>query len=83
MPAPARPIRCTTRAWKNARFLKETAPETFAKTPNAQGFGTGIPVDILRRLHRLAYDAPELKDHPAVCEFLKQHKMPVPGRSAR
>jgi hypothetical protein len=37
--APA--VRCYTRALKNARFLREAAPEIFAQDPGAEGFGTG------------------------------------------
>lgn len=83
MTASTRPIRCTTRALKNANFLKQMAPETFARNAEAAGFGTGIPLEILNRLHRLTSGSPELADYPAAREFLQRHKMPVPRRSAR
>lgn len=83
MIAPNSHSRCTTRALKNASFLKHMAPQTFAKNPKAEGFGTGVPVAILRRLHRLRYDSPELSDFPALSEFLKIHTMPLPQRIFR
>src|SRR5436305_12974441 len=52
-PVPASPsVRCYTRALKNARYLQRMAPHLFAKDPKAEGFGTGVPVEILRGLHR-------------------------------
>jgi len=83
MTAPNTHSRCTTRALKNANFLKHLAPDTFGKDPRAEGFGTGIPVDILRRLHRLRHDSPELSNYPALSQFLKSHTMPLPQRIAR
>ena len=83
MAEPTSRHRCTTRALKNAQYLKQMAPETFGNAPYAQGFGTGIPIEILRRLHRLRHDSPELKHHPAVSQFLRQHRMPLPQRIVR
>jgi hypothetical protein len=79
-PQPERRIRCFTRASKNARFLKHHEPETFDKDKDAEGFGTGVPLPILQRLHHLTADSPELRPHPAVAEFLKRRDMPKPGR---
>ena len=56
--APA--VRCYTRALKNARFLREAAPEIFAQDPGAEGFGTGVPLEILRGLHRIPHNSPVL-----------------------
>lgn len=78
-----RRIRCFTRALKNARYLQQTAPEIFAKDKNAEGFGTGVPMEILHRLHRLRHDSAELKGHRAVSEFLKQRAVPGPERWQR
>jgi hypothetical protein len=77
-PSPQRKLRCYTRAIKNARFLQQQDPNTFAQDKNAQGFGTGVPMDILQALHRLKPDSPELKDHARLSEFLKTHPLPVP-----
>jgi len=79
--APA--IRCYTRALKNARHLQAAAPQIFAQDPNAEGFGTGVPVEILRGLHRLAPDSPALNRYRAVAEVLRTSPPPVPGRAAR
>jgi hypothetical protein len=83
MAEPTSRQRCTTRALKNAQYLKQMAPETFGNAPYAQGFGTGVPIEILRRLHRLRHDSPELKEHPGVSQFLRHHRMPVPQRMVR
>src|SRR5919108_3400921 len=76
-------VRCLTRAVKNARFLQERDPAHFAQDPNAEGFGTGIPLEILETLHRLAPDAPALTRHPQVAEFARQTRLPVPSLRAR
>jgi len=78
-----RRVRCLTRAVKNARYLQQQDPATFAKDKNAEGFGTGVPVNILNRLHQLRPDSPELEAHRAVSDFLKQHTMPKPERWQR
>jgi hypothetical protein len=72
-------VRCYTRALKNARYLQETAPETFATDPDAEGFGTGVPLEILRVLHRLPPNSPVLNRHEAVAEALRSKQPPVPG----
>jgi hypothetical protein len=76
-------IQCVTRALKNARYLKRVAPETFGRDPSADCFGTGLPMDILIRLHRLRHDSAELRSYPDVSEFLKTHTMPLPQRIRR
>jgi hypothetical protein len=73
---PARQIRCFTRAVKNVRYLQQHDPANFAKGHRGPGLGTGLPVEILHRLHLLGPDAPELAPYPAVSEFLKRHPMP-------
>jgi hypothetical protein len=75
--------RCYTRALKNARFLRESAPEIFTKDPDAEGFGTGVPLEILRGLHRISPDSPVLNRHKAVTEVLRTQRPPVPGPPAR
>jgi hypothetical protein len=79
----ASPVRCLTRAVKNARFLQERDPAHFALDPSAEGFGTGIPLEILETLHRLPLDASALTRHPQVAEFARQTRLPVPGPRAR
>lgn len=79
--APA--VRCYTRALKNARFLREAAPEIFAKDPDTAGFGTGVPLEILRGLHRISPDSPVLNPHQAVAEVLRTQRPSVPGPPAR
>jgi len=75
---PVRKFRCFTRAVKNAGFLKQHDPATFAKDKNAPGFGTGVPVEILQVLHRLEPDSAELKQHPEVSAFLRKQALPKP-----
>jgi hypothetical protein len=75
-------IRCFTRALKNAHYLQKKAPHLFAKHPSTEGFGTGIRLDLLHRLHRLRHDSPELAAHPALAEFLRQNRPPLPGTAA-
>jgi hypothetical protein len=75
--APPRKMRCFTRAVKNARYLQEHAPDTFAKRLTGPGMGTGLPVEILHHLHKMKHDSPELKPFPAVAEFLRKHPMPA------
>ena len=79
--APA--VRCYTRALKNARFLQQAAPEIFAQDPGAEGFGTGVPLEILRGLHRIPHNSPVLNRHKAVAEVLRTSRPPVPGRASR
>jgi hypothetical protein len=76
-------LRCYTRTLKNARYLQEHAPDVFAKEPEAEGFGTGVPTEILRGLHRLRPDSPVLNRHKKVAEVLREHPVPSPGRQAR
>jgi hypothetical protein len=89
MPTPAvpssaaAPVRCYTRALKNARYLQEMAPDTFAKDPAAEGFGTGVPMEILRRLHRTSPDSAVLELYTSVAEVIRETPLPVPGRAAR
>ena len=76
-------LRCYTRSLKNARYLREVAPDIFAKDPDADGFGTGVPIEILRGLHRIPHNSPLLKRYKAVADFIREHPLPVPGRTAR
>jgi hypothetical protein len=79
-PATASPARGLTRALKNARFLQRVAPGEFRKAPDARGFGTGVPIDILRQLHRLQPTSPLLTRLPEVAAVLRQHQPPAPTR---
>jgi hypothetical protein len=72
-------VRCYTRALKNARFLRDAAPEIFAQNPSAEGFGTGVPLEILRGLHRMPHDSPVLNRHAAVAQVLRRTSPPIPG----
>src|SRR5438105_2923312 len=76
-------VRCYTRALKNARHLEEVAPAVFAQDPDAEGFGTGVPLEILRGLHRIPHHSPVLNRHKAVAEAIRTSRPPVPGRDAR
>jgi hypothetical protein len=80
---PGRRVRCFTRAIKNARYLQQHDPATFDKDKNADGFGTGVPMEILHVLHRLRHDSPELQSHPSVSEFLRNRPVPGPERWQR
>lgn len=77
------PVRCFTRALKNARYLQQVAPDLFATDPTAQGFGTGVPMKLLRNLHRIPPNSIVLKGHKAVAGFLRTNRLPVPGRKRR
>src|SRR5450755_1808232 len=76
-------VRCYTRALKNARHLQTIAPEVFARDPNAEGFGTGVPLEILRVLHRVPPGSPVLNRHKHVAAVLRTNPPPVPTRNAR
>lgn len=71
--------RCHTRALKNARHLHAAAPTLFPVDADADGFGTGLPLEMLRNLHRLAPDAHALRHHPAVAATLRLHPLPAPN----
>jgi hypothetical protein len=75
-----RPIRCFTRALKNARYLQQQDPVRFDRDKSAEGFGTGVPMEILIGLHRLRAESPDLQAHPDLVEFLKTHAIPGPQR---
>jgi len=74
------PFRCYTRALKNARYLQQMAPQLFAKAPEAEGFGTGVAIEVLRGLHRIRPHSPLLGRHQALAQFLRQNPLPVPAR---
>jgi hypothetical protein len=74
------PARCYTRALKNARQLQKMAPHIFAKDPQAEGFGTGVPMEILQGLHRMRHDSPVLSRHKEVADFLREQRLTVPTR---
>lgn len=73
---PHLPLRCHTRALKNARHLKKHAPEAFAGDPEREGFGTGIALPLLRALHRMHPASPALRRHQAVADVLRAHPLP-------
>ena len=77
------PVRCSTRALKNARHLQELAPDQFAVDPAAEGFGTGVPMEILRGLHRISPDSPVLNRHKAVSALVRKSPLPVAGSAVR
>jgi hypothetical protein len=81
--ATATAVRCYTRALKNARYLQAVAPEIFAQDPEAEGFGTGVPLEILMELHRIPHHSPVLSRHKALADVLRENRPPVPGRDAR
>ena len=68
-----KPVRCSTRALKNERYLRENAPHLFDEQK-----GHGLPPKTLRLLHRLRHNSLLLRDHPAVADFLKTNRLPVP-----
>jgi hypothetical protein len=72
-------FRCYTRALKNARYLQQVAPRLFARGPEAEGFGTGVAVEILRGLHRIGHDSPALSRLEDVADFLRTSRLPVPA----
>ena len=76
-PSVPRKLRCFTRALKNARYLQQHDPATFAKRRTGLGMGTGLPAEILHHLHQLKPDSPELAPFPAVADFLRRHPMPA------
>ena len=76
-------VRCYTRALKNARHLQKIAPDLFAKDPSLKGFGTGVPVEILRGLHGIRHNSPILSRHQAVAETLRKHPLPPVGQPPR
>ena len=71
-------MRRFTQAIKNARFIQSAAPHLFATDPTSEGFGTGIPLEILSGLHRMAPNSPLLGRYPHVTGFLKDHTLPIP-----
>src|SRR3974390_1594840 len=82
-PLESQHVRCFTRAKKNPRYLQTIAPDIFAQDPSTEGFGTGVPIEILRDLHRLRPESPVLSRHQAAAEFLKKNQLPVPGTNAQ
>jgi hypothetical protein len=76
-------VRCATRALKNADYLRTNAPTLVATDEDAEGFGTGVPEDVLQRLHRLSHDSPEARRHAGLPDFLREHPVPGPGLAAR
>jgi hypothetical protein len=76
-------IRSFTRVLKNARYLQAVAPQLFRRDPKAKGFGTGLPTEVLRNLHRIPHHSPLLKPHPDLSNLLKRQKFPAPRRVSR
>ena len=83
MNAGSHELRCGTRALKNARYLQRHAPQTLPATEVEDGFGTGIPMHVLARLHRLPHDHPDLKEHEQVAAFLRTNRPPRPTGHVR
>src|SRR5215469_633366 len=80
---PRNGVRCYTRALKNARFLRSVAPQIFDKGPSAGGFGTGLPLEILGRIHRTRADSPAINRYPELVSFLRTNPVPAPQRKTR
>ena len=78
---PGSRVRCGTRALKNAEYLRRHIPEARRKDDDV-GFGTGIPTEVLARLHRLPHDDPDLREHEHVAAFLRSHRLPRPTKDA-
>lgn len=76
-------IRCSTRALKNARYLQQVAPDAVPDRSSPEGFGTGLPLNILARLHHLRPDDPELQPYPRLAAFLRDHRLPIATRAGR
>lgn len=72
--------RCGTRALKNARHIHAVAPHVVSSDTGAEGFGTGIPIDLLAVLHKLPVDHPDVAEHGHVVRALGHDKLPVPRR---
>lgn len=70
---------CGTRLIKNARHLQRTAPHLLPREEPAPGFGSRVPIPLLRRLHNPVPRA-ELDRVPGLAEALRQS--PVPRRQA-
>jgi len=75
-------LRCFTRALKNARYLRENVPE-LSESSTQEGFGTGLPVESLARLHRLRADSLELQGYDAISTYLDSNTIPGPERAIR
>jgi len=80
---PADLVRCATRALKNARYLQESAADAIPRPGSPEGFGTGIPIPVLARLHRLPHDHPDLRAYKPLAAYLQHNRLPMPGRNAR
>jgi hypothetical protein len=70
-------FRCFNRTHKNEKQLREAAPHLFSEDGEH-----GIPMNILRILHRLDHHSSLLTDHPAVASFLRTNKLSVPKFTA-
>jgi len=76
-------VRCYTRALKNALHLKKVAPEIFDENPSADGFGTGIPLELLRNLHHIPDSSPIFGRYKGLADVIREHPLPRPGRKGR
>ena len=72
-------VRCYTRALKNARYLQRNGPAALRQRKDAVGFGTGVPIALLQRLHSIRQDSAAVAHHPAVFRFLKRNTIPKVG----
>jgi hypothetical protein len=78
--ARVRTVRCGTRALKTATYLKQHAADVVALRESDDGFGTGVPDDVLGQLHRLRPESPELSRHQALADFVRKNPVPGPGK---
>lgn len=76
-------VRCYTRALKNAMFLKSMSPRLFDRDHTEDGFGTGIPLPVLTKLHHMQYDAPVLRRYSGLSDLIREHPLPRPGQKGR
>src|SRR3989442_981199 len=76
-------MRCATRELKNARFLRQHAPDALPADSD-DGFGTGISQSLLAELHRVPGDRADLTGYGRLAEFLRGgHGLPRPTASVR
>ena len=68
---------CATRALKNAKVIRKAAPHIIPPREPLEGFRSLVPVDILKRFHRMS--EADLRDYPELVEV----KRNLPRRPAK
>jgi hypothetical protein len=61
---------CGTRAIKNAKFIRSVAPHIIPAKEPLEGFASLVPIDILRRFHRMK--EADLRARPDLLDVLKK-----------